>query len=75
MSKQYDVSLSFEPLWYKYVRVIDNAGKTYEGRVMMVCRADENDNGEESIGIITNMDLKVGTELYRHEIASIEITK
>lgn len=75
MSQQYDVSQNFEPLWYKYVRVVENNGKIHEGRIMMVCRADENDNGEESIGIITNMELKTGIELYRHEIASIEITK
>ena len=70
---KYDVNSDYYDLMGKYVRVVDDEGIVYEGRIMMMCRADENDEGEESIGIITNMVTRTGTELFRHEIVSIEI--
>ena len=73
MSKQYDVSLSFESLWYKYVRVVDIDGKVYEGKVIDIGRADDNDSGEDSIGILTRPDIKFGYGFNRSEIVSIEI--
>ena len=73
MGKQYDISLSFEPLWYKRVRVVDIDGKVYEGEVIDVGRADDNDSGEDSIGIETHPDIRSGYDLDRSEIVSIEI--
>ena len=73
MSKQYDITASFFPLGFKRVRVVDIDGKVYEGEVIDVGRADENDSGEDSIGILTRPDIKFGYGLNRSEIVSIEI--
>ena len=73
MGKQYDITASFFPLAFKYVRVVDIDGKVYEGEVIDVGRADDNDSGEDSIGIETRPDIRFGYDLDRSEIVSIEI--
>ena len=73
MTKKYDVTADFYPLYFKQVRVIDIDGVEYIGEVDDVGRAEENDSGEDSIGIITRPDINMGVDLNRSEILSIEI--
>lgn len=58
----------------KNVEVIDNEGNKYKGYVDMYISKADNDDTEESIGIIPNKDAKSGIELYASEIKSIQIT-
>lgn len=58
---------------FKKVSVRDNSGIVYSGVVIMYESALDNENGEESIGILTDEKRKSGIELYRSEIESISV--
>ncbi len=73
MGKIYNHNGSLYELYWEYVCVKDIYGKTHRGQVIDVGRADENDSGEDSIGIITRPKDGEGVGFDRHEIVSIEI--
>ncbi len=73
MGKFYDPNDSFWPLIGKYVCVKDIYGRTHRGRLIDVDRADDNESGEDSIGVITHPKVKCGSDINRSEIVSIEI--
>ena len=59
---------------FKSVIVTDINGETHKGYVDFYSSAYDNDDTEESIGIIPTKDSREGIELYASEIKSIEIT-
>lgn len=64
-----------EKYLFKNVVVKDIRGNECRGYVDMYCSADENDDNEESIGIIPNKSAKEGIELSLSEIKSIKIAE
>lgn len=60
---------------FKNIRVITTDGAIYEGFADVYTSAADNEEAEESIGIITNKREKEGVELFASEIQSIEIVE
>lgn len=58
---------------YKNVIVVDTNGIEHKGYVDMFCYAYENDDTEDSIGIIPNENSKYGIELFQSDIKSIKL--
>ena len=73
MGNFFDPNGNFWGIVGKYASVKDKYGRVHRGRIIDACRADENDSGEDSIGIITHPKERCGSELDRSEIVSIEI--
>ena len=57
---------------FKNVIIEDTEGKTHKGYVDLYSSAYDNDDTEESIGIIPTKNTKSGIELYASEIKSIK---
>lgn len=64
---------NLEEYLFKNVRIVDTEDITHTGYIDSFTSASDNDEGEESIGIIPNMDSKEGVELFSSEIKSIEV--
>jgi len=60
---------------FKNVVVVDIECKEYRGYVDMYCSDYDNDDTEESIGIIPDKEAKSGIELYASEIKYIKEVK
>ncbi len=73
MGRSFDIKASFWPLFGLYVCAVDKRGRVHKGRIIDVGRADDNDSGEDSIGIVTRPKDREGVDLDRSEIVSIEI--
>lgn len=58
---------------FKNVIITDTEGKLHKGYVDLYSSAYDNDDTEESIGIIPTKNSRQGIELYASEIKSIEI--
>ncbi|MCM1023838.1 MAG: hypothetical protein NC395_07240 [Prevotella sp.] len=65
--------INLEDFLYKNVVVVDTDGIEHKGYVDMYCSAYENDDTEDSIGIIPDENTKYGIALYQSEIKSIEL--
>lgn len=64
--------IDLQDFLFKNVVVIDAEGKEHRGYVDLYSSAYDNDDTEESIGIIPNKQAKSGIELYASEIESIK---
>ena len=64
--------MSLEQYLFKYVRVEESDGETHTGYVATYTSEADNDENEESIGLIPREDAMRGIELFRSEIVSIE---
>ena len=60
---------------FKNVRVVTVQGTVYAGFVDVYTSASDNDDTEESIGIMPSRTATEGVELYASEIQSIELLK
>ncbi|MCM1023839.1 MAG: hypothetical protein NC395_07245 [Prevotella sp.] len=64
--------INLEDFLYKNVVVVDIYGVEHFGYVDMYCSADDDpDDPEESIGLVTDENSKLGIGLFRSEIKSI----
>lgn len=57
----------------KKVIVEDIVGNIYKGLAYCYTSSEDNEDGEESIDILTRPDIREGVELYLSEIKSIKI--
>lgn len=61
-----------EEYLFKTVMVKETNGKTHIGFVDTFTSSADNEEGEESIGILPSREARAGIELFKSEIASIE---
>ena len=62
-----------EDYLFKYVEVVDIDDIVHYGYIDVYTSAADNDDTEESIGLMPDENARVGIELYRSEIKSIKI--
>ena len=73
MRTVFDKNGVYDPLVGKCICLTDIHGKAYIGKVLCRCRADENDSGEDSIGLSFTSRKHWDADFDRSEILSIEI--
>lgn len=64
---------SLEKYLFKKVKVVDRDNMSYIGYVDSFTSAADNDDTEESVGIIPNEFVREGIELFSSQIKTIEL--
>lgn len=73
VGKERKTTMDLQDYLFKNVIVTDTEGRMHKGYVDLYASAYDNDDTEESIGIIPTKSSMSGIELYASEIKAIEI--